>query len=111
MNYFIISLLALFVVASLCQLLFAPRGDGNLLDRSKLDAAYIGFNTVFQDALSLAPNLWQVLATEITSTREQEQYKWVGENPKMKEWIGDRTISKLRAQTYAIVIKDFANAI
>ena len=110
MDTLFISVLLLAIVAAFSAVL-APRGDGNLLDRAKLDAAYIGFSTVFQDALELAPNLWQNLATRVDSAREQEQYKWIGENPKMKEWVGDRTISKLRAQTYTIENKDFANAI
>lgn len=85
--------------------------DGTLLDRQKLEAALIGFSTAFQNALGMAPNLWQNVATEVQSSNEQEQYKWLGSTPKLTEWIGDRKLSKLRAQTYAIINKDFANGI
>ncbi len=82
-----------------------------LLNRSKLEAAYIGFHTAFTDGLTLAPNLWERIATRVPSTQETESYKWMGDLPQLKEWIGDRILHKLRAQDYSIKNKDWANGI
>lgn len=84
---------------------------GNLIDRAKLEAAYIGFSTVFNNALKEARTYYQLLAMVLQSSNPVEQYNWMGTVPKLKEWLGDRSLAKLRAYNYQIVNRKWANGI
>lgn len=83
----------------------------HLIDRAKLIAAYINFNTVFNDRLPLAPSTYKLMCEEFPSDSPIEQYKWLGSVPLMQKWIGERPIEKLRAESHQIVNDDWANGI
>jgi len=44
---------------------------------------------------------------ETTSTGRDEEYGWLGNSPKMREWIGDRKLSKLNSFDYKLKNKDY----
>lgn len=88
-----------------------PPSAGTLVDRSKLEAAYKSFNTIFNDALSRAPRLYESLSTIIRSSAPVEIYNWLGSLPKMRRWIGDRALSKLKAYDWSIRNENWANGI
>jgi len=44
---------------------------------------------------------------ETTSTGRDEEYAWLGNSPKMREWIGDRKLSKLNSFDYKLKNKDY----
>lgn len=46
------------------------------------------------------------LAMKIMSNQEVENYAWLGQVPKMREWIGGRQPKGLRENTFAITNKD-----
>lgn len=52
----------------------------------------------------------QVAAVVPSSTRE-EGYGWLGQFPRMREWIGDRVVNSLAAQSYKITNRDFEQTI
>ncbi len=81
------------------------------LDRAKLDAAYITFSTLFDMQLTRAPTVFQDITTVIPVATTQVDFKWFGDVPKMKEWIGPRAINKLRAETHSIRTKNWSNGI
>ena len=87
--------------------------NGKMVDRAQLEAAYIGFSTVFNNALEKfrAQSYADLLATRVNSNKPTEQYNWVGTLPKLKEWIGDRALAKLRAYKWTIENKKFANGL
>lgn len=82
-----------------------------ILDRNKLDAAYITFSTAFDMVLLRTPTVFQDLATVIPVTDTTVSLKWLGDVPKMQEWIGPRAIAKLRAESHNIVTKKWANGL
>jgi phage major head subunit gpT-like protein len=85
--------------------------SGKLLDRAKLDAAYITFSTLFDMQLTRTPVIFQEIATVIPVATTEVQFKWLGDVPTMKKWIGQRAINKLRAETHRIVTENWANGI
>ena len=51
--------------------------------------------------------LWQRIATLVNSTASQEDYAWLGEFSRLREWIGDRQVNEMRAYDYSIKNKKF----
>lgn len=44
---------------------------------------------------------------ETTSTGRDEEYGWLGNSPKMREWLGDRKLTKLNSFDYKLTNKDY----
>lgn len=85
--------------------------NSQILDRQKLDAAYVTFSTLFDMQLVRTPTNFQDLCTVIPVSSTVTEFKWLGDVPKMTEWIGQRAINKLRAETHQIRTKNWANGI
>ena len=90
--------------------LFAPVGS-NIAEQQKLAAAYIGFSTLFNQALARFQPAFARLATVVITSQTREEYKWLGTVPTMKRWQGDRPLKKLRGESHAIENEDWANGI
>jgi len=82
-----------------------------LLDRAKLEAAYITFSTIFDMALSNTPAIYPDIATVMTGVGPVTQFNWLGDVPVMTKWIGQRTINRLRAEKHKLETEWFANGI
>jgi phage major head subunit gpT-like protein len=82
-----------------------------IVDRAKLEAAYQGFNTVFQGALQNAPSFYRTLAMIVQSNAPLENYNWLGELPQMRKWVSDRALAQLRAFVWQIRNEWWANGI
>lgn len=72
-----------------------------------LAAAQRGFRTSFQLGLTSTSTLYQSLATVVNSTSSEEVYGWLGDIPKLREWIGDRQVKSLESKGYTIRNKKF----
>ena len=82
-----------------------------LISKDKLISAYVGWNTVFNDALTKAAANWKVVAMETRSDNPVEEYKWLNQVPQMRKWAGDRVIEKLSAEGIKITSYDWANGV
>lgn len=78
-----------------------------IVNRQNLIAVYVGFKTVFQQAFTEATSNFQKVSTVVPSATKSEEYKWLGDVPRMKEWIGDREVQNLSSYGYEIKNKDF----
>jgi len=78
-----------------------------LVNQQVLAGIYKSFRTIFNDAFNSAKPFWQDLATEVPSTTKEEVYKWLGQMPRMREWLGERVIQNLSAHEWAIKNRDF----
>ena len=76
---------------------------GRSLDASKIEAAYVGFHTTFHNRLQKVTGIHLVVATMVTTTELVDRQVWLTNNPKMRRWIGDKVLSKLRAESHPIV--------
>lgn len=72
-----------------------------------LDAAFKGFKTIYRNAFDTTTAMYTSVATVVTSNSREEVYSWLGDMPKMREWIGDRRIKQLTAKGYSIVNRKF----
>lgn len=82
-----------------------------LLDRPKLEAAYIVFSTIFDMALANTPVIYTEISTVMPNAGPQNQFNWLGQVPVMQKWLGPRTINRLRAEKHTLLTDWYANGI
>ena len=82
-----------------------------LLDRSKLEAAYVTYSTIFDMALAQTSVIYTEIATVMTGVGPVTQFNWLGALPVMTKWLGPRTISRLRAEKHTLATDWYANGI
>ena len=78
-----------------------------IVNKANLAGIYTSFSTLFNEALQTAEVLWPKLATLAPSTGAQNDYKWLGAFPMLREWVAERYIKSLEGLGYSIVNKDF----
>ena len=67
-----------------------------------LDAMFQGFNTRFNQARLGVKPMWQRMAMEVPLTGSVENYAWLGQVPRMREWVGERVYRSLDSFGYQI---------
>lgn len=70
-----------------------------------------GFSKVFNEALKGQNEDYKKLVTEIKATTISVDYRWLGDIPNMREWVGERTLSELSSQSYIIAKKNWETSI
>ncbi|OCP17442.1 MULTISPECIES: Mu-like prophage major head subunit gpT family protein [unclassified Ensifer] len=76
-----------------------------------LDAVNKGFKATFQQAFDGYQPMYEQIATVVESNSSEETYPWLGDIPKLREWIGDRHIKGLTAKGYSIKNRKFESTI
>ncbi|WP_297892985.1 Mu-like prophage major head subunit gpT family protein [uncultured Desulfovibrio sp.] len=76
-----------------------------IVTSSLLASLRVGFSKIFEDAKSKAPSLWQLAATLVPSTAKSTTYGWLGQYPKLREWVGVRVVQSMQEHGYSIVNK------
>lgn len=84
---------------------------GMLINRENLNAMYNGFKAAFVKAFSGVQPVWSSVATLVPSTAKTENYGWLGQMPRLREWVGDRLVKSIAASGYAITNKKFESTI
>jgi len=74
-----------------------------MVTHALLTALFTAFRKDFQDGIGLAESQWEKLATFIQSTSASNTYGWLGQFPKLREWVGSRVVKSMKAQAYQIV--------
>lgn len=82
-----------------------------LVTPDSIRALQIGLKRSFQGGLSNAAPVWNQIATRVPSTGPSETYGWLGQWPKLREWIGDKQFKSLEAFGYTVRNKDFESSI
>jgi phage major head subunit gpT-like protein len=82
-----------------------------IINQSVLSGIYRSFSVIFNQAFDGAPSQWPVLAMEAPSAGRSVDYKWLGDFPMMREWLGERVIKDLSAFHYEITNKDYESTI
>lgn len=65
----------------------------------------VGFSKTFEDSKAKAPSLWPLAATHVPSTAKSTTYGWLGQYPKLREWVGPRAVKSMQEHGYSIVNK------
>ena len=76
-----------------------------------LTSLRVGFSKTFEDAKAKAPSQWALAATLVPSTSASTTYGWLGKYPKLREWVGSRTINSMQAHGYSIVNKRYEGTV
>jgi len=82
-----------------------------IITPSVLDAIFQGFNFQFNGGLRSVEPTWKKVAMETTSTAAIENYGWLGQVPRIREWVGDRVVHALDSFGYQIKNRTFEETI
>ncbi|MCG8405120.1 MAG: Mu-like prophage major head subunit gpT family protein [Phycisphaerales bacterium] len=61
-----------------------------------------GVRSDFFNRMEATPNHFRDLSTRIVSTTDQENYRWLGTVPKIREWGTGRLAQGLRSESYSV---------
>lgn len=82
-----------------------------LISTDSLNGLFEGFKTSFNKGLESAPSHYKSIAMLVNSSAAEETYAWLGQFPRLREWVGDRVIKNLAAHSYAVRNKVFETTI
>lgn len=82
-----------------------------LVTQTSLTALFDGFNAAFTKGKGSAEPAWPQVAMTVPSAARTENYGWLGQFPRMREWIGDRVIQNLSVHEYALKNQKFESTV
>ncbi|MFD2252677.1 phage major head subunit gpT-like protein [Pseudochelatococcus lubricantis] len=81
------------------------------VDKTNLRTLETSFKALFQKAFDGTEAFSDRIATKTSSGTAEELYAWLGQFPRLREWIGSRVINNLVAHGYSIKNKLFESTI
>lgn len=81
----------------------APRQGGSSPDAAKIEAAYIGFGTMLHQRMSSPESIYQRISTVARTNNLLDRQLWLNAIPTMSQWIGDKNVKALSAESLPIV--------
>lgn len=81
------------------------------VNAATLAGIYTNFSTIFNQGLTTVETMHDLVAMTVPSAGKQVDYKFLGNIPMMREWIGDRQIKNLEAFDYSVKNKKFESTI
>jgi phage major head subunit gpT-like protein len=82
-----------------------------IINEATLDAFFRGAKTIYTNAVLQAPSQAKKIAMSVTSSSRDETYGWLGQFPRMREWIGPRVVNQLKAHGFTITNKKFESTV
>lgn len=82
-----------------------------IINDEGLKTLYTAFNAAFTKGNLAAKSRYRDVAMVIQSSSSSEEYGWLGQFPKLREWIGDRQVKNLQLSKYAVVNKLFESTV
>lgn len=84
-----------------------PLVAGMIVNQANISAIFINLKTTFNKAFEAAPSFWEKVAMLVPSGAATNDYKWLANFPRMKKWIGDKSVKALAAFGYSVTNDDF----
>ncbi|WP_142627911.1 Mu-like prophage major head subunit gpT family protein [Rhizobium sp. P007] len=81
------------------------------INSSTLEKLFTGYKASFAKGFTGTASVWPKIAMKVTSTTRLETYAWLGQFPKMREWLGDRVVNMLLVKAMELKNKDFESTI
>lgn len=78
-----------------------------IVNQANLHGLSVSYSTAYNKSFDTTKSNYQMVATTVPSTTGEQDYKWLGQMPQMKEWIGEREVQSLAAYDYSIKNKPF----
>ncbi|MCM2438276.1 hypothetical protein HGO34_00930 [Agrobacterium vitis] len=82
-----------------------------LINRANIENAFTGFKVSFNKGFGSAQSTYEKVTMTVPSSASTEIYRWLGQIPKMREWLGDRIFNNLEAHSFSISNRKFENTI
>ncbi|MGJ8523019.1 hypothetical protein R84981_001712 [Carnimonas sp. R-84981] len=82
-----------------------------IITSQQVKALFTGYNSAFQKALADTPTDWEKVATQVPSTSASNTYGWLGQFPRLREWVGDRVLKDLQAHGYTLTNRKFESSV
>jgi len=82
-----------------------------LINASNIASLFQGYNTSFNKGLQLAPSRYKEVAMVVPSTADTTTYAWLGQFPRLHDWLGDRVIKSLEAHEFSVKNRLFESTI
>jgi len=76
-----------------------------------LAALFTTYKAAFQAGVSMAKTQYGVIATTVPSGSASNTYGWLGQMPRLREWIGDRLVNDLATHGYSITNKEYESTV
>jgi phage major head subunit gpT-like protein len=78
-----------------------------IVNAAALANLFTNIKTTFNKAFDAATAQWQQTAMVVPSGAKQNDYSWLSSFPRMRKWVGDKTVKALAAFKYTLVNDDF----
>lgn len=78
-----------------------------IVNQANLNGLNVSYSAVFNKAFDGANKDYEKIATTVPSATAENSYKWLGQMPQMREWIGDREIQNIASYGYSIRNRKF----
>lgn len=82
-----------------------------IINQGNISLLYRSLRVIFQEAFAATAPTWNRIGMEVPSSTLIEDYAWLGAFPRMREWLGERTVKDLSAYSYTIKNKDWESTI
>lgn len=84
-----------------------PLLGGIIINQANLATLFTAFKVAFNTGFRNAETNWDKVATLVPSTTKEEKYGWLGQFPRLREWVGDRHVKSMAAHDYSIRNKKY----
>ncbi|WJG22151.1 Mu-like prophage major head subunit gpT family protein [Vibrio furnissii] len=74
---------------------------------ANLSILYTAVKANFQQGRQMYTPHWSKIATLVPSTTMTETYAWLGEFSRLREWIGERQVNRMKSHGYTLSNKKF----
>lgn len=82
-----------------------------IVNSANLRTLYTSFSDIFQNTFTAVELSYQRVAVTVPSSTRTQEYGWLGQFPRIREWIGDRVVQNLATHGYAIRNRSFEGTI
>lgn len=86
-----------------------------IIQATQLTAVYTGLRSVYNDGFMMTAagieDDWKLVAMEVPSDTESEEYGFLKNQSNIREWIGDRVLQSLTEASYTIKNRSFEGTI
>lgn len=78
-----------------------------IISNGTLQTLFTGFSTAFAGGFGATPSSYRRVAQVVPSSTRQNEYGWMGQIPRVREWVGDRVVQNISTSAYTIRNRDF----
>lgn len=73
-----------------------------IVNSANLRTLFVGYRAEFQRVLGSTTAMYGRIATTVPSSTKTNEYGWLNQLPRVREWLGDRVVNNLSTSDYTI---------